>query len=435
MKLQEIQYSYYKDKISPEDYDFLLSYDPKPPTYSRWLVETFIREKLSREYVYRNLQMLIDSLVSYDKAQKNRLLPPEYKDIFIFKSFSKFMNYVLVYADEWEEKIANKKAEKEMKVLYRDKTTILLQPLSHVLDRKYGTGTHWCTASGSPNWWNDYSSQGTLYIRRWFNPDGSLTPEAYQLYIPGEKATDKTVVECRDRNDDTISDIDDFFDSIPDEIVEPLKDQIEKAGGLNAFTQIEVSCWVDTIENALSIWFSYQLVRLGQNDIDTIDNGDDTTSSHVIVSLLGKNSKSNSFIDKVSEELVDFNIWNGQGIYVEYLTRNTPSGSETAAQYMWHQAERGDTDFYEIEQELQKLVGNQTYDYMVVKGNDGYTVDTTMSELLSSFHFSGEETEEKVDKDYAITYSSDYNYQSTSDWVSNPLQRKRDRQLDMKFGA
>lgn len=56
--------------------------------------------------------------------------------------------------------------ENKVKVVYNDSIWQVVIPLTHAAARKFGTGTHWCTATSSSSYYNSYSKQGPLIIIR-----------------------------------------------------------------------------------------------------------------------------------------------------------------------------------------------------------------------------------------------------------------------------
>jgi len=56
--------------------------------------------------------------------------------------------------------------ENKITVVYNDPVWQVVIPLTHAASRKFGTGTHWCTATSSSSYFNNYSKQGPLFIIR-----------------------------------------------------------------------------------------------------------------------------------------------------------------------------------------------------------------------------------------------------------------------------
>lgn len=54
-------------------------------------------------------------------------------------------------------------AKKDVKKIYDDGDTMIVEPMSHVASCYYGAGTKWCTTMQDPGYYNKYTSSGNLY--------------------------------------------------------------------------------------------------------------------------------------------------------------------------------------------------------------------------------------------------------------------------------
>lgn len=236
-KLYEaINYDKYIGKLDKLTFDRIIGADPTPDKkYSRWLVDQFLKITDNRERFLKQLHYRTEDLTTYDLYKKSNVLPDEYKDIFKFKTFNDLYLYLQNNSEQLDKAVIEKKADKNIKVLYKDERLILVQSLSYEASVKYGTGTSWCTSTASSDGhYNTYSSEGELYIQRWYKEDGSwYTKEdngykGFQLYIPGNKAKYHPVVECNYLSN-AKAPVEAFMEHLPEEIAKFLKDKNELA--------------------------------------------------------------------------------------------------------------------------------------------------------------------------------------------------------------
>lgn len=207
LKLQEaINYDFYKDKISKDIFDKIISHDPtnnKGNKYSRWLVDKFITNEISSSAI---LPMMDTYLSQYDNYKDSKIFPQDKKDIFKFKSYIDLQKFVLEDMKHIIEEEMKNLAYSESEVLYRQDEKIFLIPKTHRSAVFFGQNTNWCTSNpNSSNYYNRYTSTGTLFIFRYINNDGYPqdigNDDAIQMYIPKE---DDLLAECRDKEDKTI---------------------------------------------------------------------------------------------------------------------------------------------------------------------------------------------------------------------------------------
>jgi hypothetical protein len=462
--LEAINFSYYKDKLAEYTFDVLVAADPTPTKqYSRWIVETYLK-LLPQSPAQGNFMhwakdgTITEMLQEFDRYKKANVLPAESRDIMRFKGFYELQNFLSDNGKNFNQIIKDKNAYKEIKILSKTKESILLIPLTFEASVKYGTGSGWCTATPSnDNYYKQYSRDGTLYIHRWFKPDGGFytqeeKPHAgYQLYIPNENARSMNTVQCMDLNDVEIKDIDDFFNDIEPEIADPIRESIEAAGGYNVYTEIETSIMSEFIDDEsieLNVYCS--LLSITTEDMDYLDQGDNTTRSYNIISLIGQGISWNDETMNLST-ISEFNFGNGQGLFWHQTSEYNPDQAWDNATNKWHDAGRRDSDDYEFSRNLEKLTENTTIQYIVF--NDTPPKDYIGSHMFpiydtKSSYFSQESKVPRVstlmveDADgtsYEIYYLKDYDYtpqrsKNPDDWVSTPQQRARDKKQDLPYG-
>ena len=101
---------------------------------------------------------LKSALFTYDK---NKTQLPPIKDC---KSLSELIEWVKDLSDDFKAVRKQSKAKADLEKVYEDNEWVVYVPHSHAAARRGGEGTHWCTASENPDYYNMYSKQGPLYI-------------------------------------------------------------------------------------------------------------------------------------------------------------------------------------------------------------------------------------------------------------------------------
>ena len=101
---------------------------------------------------------LKSALVTYDK---NKTQLPPLKDC---KSLSELIEWVKDLSDDFKPVRKQSKAKADLEKVYEDSEWVVYVPHSHAAARRGGEGTHWCTASEEPYYFNRYSKDGPLYI-------------------------------------------------------------------------------------------------------------------------------------------------------------------------------------------------------------------------------------------------------------------------------
>ena len=101
---------------------------------------------------------LKSALVTYDK-NKTRL--PQIKECV---SLSELIGWVKDLSDDFKAVRNQSKAKADLEKVYEDDVWVVYVPHSHAAARRGGEGTHWCTASEDPYYFNRYSKDGPLFI-------------------------------------------------------------------------------------------------------------------------------------------------------------------------------------------------------------------------------------------------------------------------------
>jgi hypothetical protein len=466
MKVTEaINFSFYQSKMAEYTFDTLVAADPTPTKqYARWIVETYLK-LLPQSPAQGNFMHWIsdgtitEMLTQYDTYKKANVLPLEYRDIMKLKGFYELQNFLRDNEKNFNQQIKDKNAHKGIKVLSKTKESILLIPFTFDASVKYGTGSAWCTATASSdNHYKQYARDGTLYIHRWYKPDGSFYTQeenphkGYQLYIPSSTDVSMNTVQCMDLKDVEIKDIDDFFLDIDYDIEKPIREAIEAAGGYNVYTEIEMyinSEFIDDESIDLNVYCS--LVSITQNDIDYLDQGDNTTNSETVISLMGQGINWTDETLNLST-ITEFNFDNGQGLYWNQKSETNPEEAWDNATNKWHDAGRDrDTDSYEFDRNIKKLTENITVQYIVFNGvppKDYISSSMFPIHDVKTSYFSSDskpprvsyiQVEDADGTDYEIYYLTGYDYtpsrsKNPDDWISTPQQRARDKQQKLPYG-
>ena len=98
------------------------------------------------------------ALTTYNK---NKSQLPHIKDC---KSLSELIGWVKDLSDDFKPVRKQSNAKADLEKVYEDDEWVVYVPHSHAAARRGGEGTHWCTASENPDYYNMYSKQGPLYI-------------------------------------------------------------------------------------------------------------------------------------------------------------------------------------------------------------------------------------------------------------------------------
>ena len=101
---------------------------------------------------------LNSALVTYDK---NKSQLPDIKGC---GSLGELINWVKDLSDDFKPVRKQSNAKSNLEKVYEDDVWVVYVPHSHEASRRGGEGTHWCTASENPYYYNMYSKQGSLYI-------------------------------------------------------------------------------------------------------------------------------------------------------------------------------------------------------------------------------------------------------------------------------
>jgi ankyrin repeat protein len=192
--LEAINYDSVKDKISKENFDYILdNYDPTVnKEYSTWLVQQCIKDedKFFR-FVPKNIR---NFLTIYDKIKRKKNFPIDKKNIFNF-SIEEFRLFMLTDASSALQKSEEEEALKNSTVIFKDKKGIFVHPKTKEASVYFGRNFDpkvkteydymWCTANPRQgSHYHSYVSSGDLFIYRPIINENLGTDGSYQLYIP-----------------------------------------------------------------------------------------------------------------------------------------------------------------------------------------------------------------------------------------------------------
>lgn len=151
--MKETNFKYLNDIL---EYYYTVSYysgeaDPLERDRARTLLFSIRREIVN----------LIEYLEIFEK-HKSKF---KYSD---FKKYLPFLQEFFTEVKKVKEDIEKKKVEvaskKEIDRIFENDTMLIVKPKSHTASCYYGSGTKWCTTmAGNPSYFNQYTSNGTLY--------------------------------------------------------------------------------------------------------------------------------------------------------------------------------------------------------------------------------------------------------------------------------
>jgi hypothetical protein len=179
--------SNYMDKASA--YDFLLD-DPfmKETNYKyldNLLEHYYTMNEWSGEEGPTNIETARNKLFSIRREIEGLIVDLEifekHKSKFKYPDIKKYLPYLQEFFSEVKkvkEDVEKKKVEvaakKDIDRIFENDTLLIIKPKSHTASCYYGAGTQWCTTmAGNPSYFNQYSSNGTLYYLILKNVDRS----------------------------------------------------------------------------------------------------------------------------------------------------------------------------------------------------------------------------------------------------------------------
>ena len=130
------------------------SYGSFAGRYGVWIAGMYVNGSIK----LGDIPELNSALVTYDK---NRSQLPDIKGC---GSLGELIDWVKDLSDDFKPVRNQSNAKSNLEKVYEDGTWVVYVPHSHEASRRGGEGTHWCTASGNPYYYNMYSKQGPLYI-------------------------------------------------------------------------------------------------------------------------------------------------------------------------------------------------------------------------------------------------------------------------------
>lgn len=191
LSLDDIYAKYYSN-IDSDIFRKIVESDPtwrdenpdKMGKYGKWLLKLYISKRLKLEDLYKANEYL-----SYFIKYINMI---DERDINKYSSLQDLYNVIRVYIDNSE--LSTSKSDEVRKIkegaekVYEDNDWLIIVPHTKEASCYYGKGTQWCTAaSSSHNMFDDYNSQGTLYIN--INKNNG---EKYQFHFETDEFMDPT---------------------------------------------------------------------------------------------------------------------------------------------------------------------------------------------------------------------------------------------------
>jgi hypothetical protein len=230
IKLYEaVSYKNYEEIIPQDIYSYLISLDPtkdKGYKYANWIIQKvlayaksqnldfnlmssidLVRGLLEKDFTevgfYHHLDILYIRLAAYYEESQKKTFPPQYKNIFDFKTLESFLSFMNTEFLPIIEKSKETEAFKVSTILYKDENKILIIPKTSYSSWYFGQDTEWCTSrKGSDSYFNSYTEAGTIFIYAIFDKDKNRYDGKIQMFIPNEEG--RRLAECRDARDKTI---------------------------------------------------------------------------------------------------------------------------------------------------------------------------------------------------------------------------------------
>jgi len=229
--VEAANYNAYVDKetgeplLSRKEFDEVCSIDPTPTkTYAKWLLSQYLKAKktgeaegidpdeIHRLFIEDGEARVGPALSVFNDLKRN---PEKAKedginlDIGAY-TIPKLEDLATRYANKKDQFISKSAAEKDANIIYEDEHWKILIPKSHLAARKYGTGTHWCTAVDNPAHYDRYTKSGPLVIiidktkpavtpKRNQNTNGGLKSHRWQIHVSSNQFKDAADTEVQDR--------------------------------------------------------------------------------------------------------------------------------------------------------------------------------------------------------------------------------------------
>lgn len=182
---QEIYDKFLSAKMSPDEYFSLLKLDPTAKVgdtltlsgkgkFTDWVVAKYLKSDPDAKgrFVTEDGTQIKAGLEVFEKLSRNNEGTAQLATMVPGKSNAKDLNQ---YTPEEirgltvQKKVSNneflgKKDEDKIDVLLDTPQFKVVSPRTHAADRKWGTGTSWCTATSNPHWYKKYTADGPLFI-------------------------------------------------------------------------------------------------------------------------------------------------------------------------------------------------------------------------------------------------------------------------------
>jgi hypothetical protein len=201
-KLADAAMTQERKKMSAEDIvKTLRDADPTPnKQYLQWLANRYI----AKEFRLEDISRIHDDLVKFKKLS----VKMDNRDISTFKTLNDLYDAIEKH-DDGQEVVSKGAAERDVKMKGAEKLidTPELQVVK-LLNKEaacfYGKGTKWCTAADKNNMFDDYKSQGDLYVLM-VNKGGKQ--RKFQLSVEGDQFMDERDNELNENDIKLLSSI------------------------------------------------------------------------------------------------------------------------------------------------------------------------------------------------------------------------------------
>lgn len=181
----EVYVQYFKDKLTPREYQDILKIDPSAiadgddlsnmakGSYTDWLIKNYLRMQPDekKRFLEEDAEQVKAGLAILAKLTKNKEGLAKLQTVLTgIKNYKDINSYkltdirTLASASDQLGPSVGLKAEKQIDIVYNGKHIFACIPKTHEASRKYGTGTNWCTATSNDSYYESYSERGPLII-------------------------------------------------------------------------------------------------------------------------------------------------------------------------------------------------------------------------------------------------------------------------------
>ena len=207
---REVYDKFMAGKMSENEYFSLLKMDPTAKLgdtlelsgkgkFTDWLVTKYLKSEPTAKarFLTEDCEQIKAGLTVFEKLTRNKDGVAQLSTMTQGKADVK--NVSLYSVEEirgltGQKKVAaneflGKKDEDKIDVLIDSPQFKVVSPRTHAADRKWGTGTNWCTATSNPTWYKKYTKDGPLFIIVEKKPDGKFAKK-WQYHEQSEQFMD-----------------------------------------------------------------------------------------------------------------------------------------------------------------------------------------------------------------------------------------------------